>query len=157
MIANILSDVQLGDNAISIPVMAMSVNIMEQLEKDLGLCKWFSIQCDECVDSSSTEQLMVFLRMVFSDFSVKEEFLTLLPLKTTTRGVDIYDAMKYFMDKNVPFEKLVSVTTDGAPAMTDQPTGFIALCRGNPDFPKFLHYYCIIVCWCMCAKAMGFE
>lgn len=71
-------------------------------------------------------QLMVFLRMVFSDFSVKEEFLTLLPLKTRTRGADIYDAVeKYFMDKNMPFEKLVSVTTDGAPAMTDQPTGFV--------------------------------
>lgn len=49
----ILSDIQLGDNTISRKGMAMSANIMEQLEKDLGSCKWFSIQCDESVDSSS--------------------------------------------------------------------------------------------------------
>ncbi|CAM4361987.1 unnamed protein product [Leuciscus chuanchicus] len=136
----------------------MSANVTEQLEKDLGSCKWFSIQCDESVDSSSTAQLMVFIRMVFSDLSVKEEFLTLLPLKTTTRGVDIYAAVKkYFMEKNVPFEKLVSVTTDGAPAMTGQHAGFVALCRGDPDFPKFLHYHCIIHQQALCAKVMGFD
>lgn len=65
--------------------------------------------------------------MVFNDFSTKEELLTLLPLKTTTRGTDIYNMVKsYFVDKKVPLEKLVSVTTDGAPAITGRHAGFIA-------------------------------
>ena len=98
-IINALSDVQLGANTIARRVSSMSVNLTEQLYRDLSTCKWFTIQCDESVDASSTAQLMVFVRMVFSDFSVKEELLTLLPLKITTRGVDIYDAVKgYFTD-----------------------------------------------------------
>lgn len=68
----------------------MSGNLADQLDCDLARCRWFSMQCDESVDSGSTAQLMVFFWMVFDDFSTKEELLTLLPLKTTTRGVDIY-------------------------------------------------------------------
>ena len=96
--------------------------------------------------------------MVFDDFSTKEEFLTLLPLKTTTRGVDIYNAVKdYFVQKNVPVEKLVSVTTDGAPAMTGRRSGFIAHCKADPDFPTFLNYHCIIHQQAICAKVLGFD
>ncbi|KAJ8409935.1 hypothetical protein AAFF_G00209760 [Aldrovandia affinis] len=83
-------------------VSAMSGNLADQLDLDLAKCGWFSIQCDESVDSRSTAQLLVFIRMVFDDFSTKEELLTLLPLKTTTRGVDIYNAVKeFFMQKKV--------------------------------------------------------
>ncbi|MBN3296899.1 GTD2A protein, partial [Amia calva] len=118
---------------------------------------------NESVDTSSTAQLMVFIRMVFNDFSVKEELLTLLPLKTTTRGVDIYDAVKgYFMERNIPLEKLVSVTTYRDQilfSLTVQNchTGFVARCRGDANFLKFLHYYCIIHQQAMCAKVMGFD
>lgn len=52
--------------------------------------KWFSIQCDESMDSSSSLQLMMFIQMVF------EELLTQLPLKTTTREADIYNTVKRF-------------------------------------------------------------
>ncbi|GAA6225131.1 general transcription factor II-I repeat domain-containing protein 2A-like [Lates japonicus] len=68
----------------------MSGNLTEQLDWDLAACKCFSIQYDESVDSS-TAQLMMF-----DDFSTKEELLTLLPLKTTTGGTDIYNAVKKF-------------------------------------------------------------
>ena len=110
-----LAEVQLGASTVTRRVSAMSKNLNEQLDKDLSTCQWFSIQCDESVDSSSTAQLMVFIRMVFDDFSTKEELLTLIPLRTTTRGVDIYNAIKtFFVEKKVPLEKLVSVTTDGS-------------------------------------------
>lgn len=70
----------------------MSGNLADQL--DLAKCRWVSIQCDECVDSSSTAPLLVFIRMVFDDST--KELLTLLPLKTTTRGVDIDNTVKEF-------------------------------------------------------------
>ena len=126
-ILSAIADVQLGANTVARRVSALSADAAKQLESDMNRCKWFSIQCDESVDSSDTAQLAVFIRMVFDDFSTKEEFLTLLPLKTTTRGVDIYNAVKdYFVEKKIPVEKLVSVTTDGAPAMTGCHSGFIA-------------------------------
>lgn len=134
-----LSDVQLGTSTMVRRMSAMSENLTEQLDRDLAKCSWFSIQCDESVDSSSTSQLMVFIRMVFDDFSTKE-LLTLLPLTTTTRGIDIYDAVKrFFEEKRIPLEKLESLTTDGAPAMTGRHTGFIAQCKGDANFPNFLH------------------
>ncbi|KAG7520096.1 hypothetical protein JOB18_023114 [Solea senegalensis] len=153
-----LSDVQLGATAMVRRVSAMSGNLTDQLDRDLARCRWFSIQCDESVDSSSTAQLMVFIRMVFDDFSTKEELLTLLPLKTTTRGVDIYNAVKEFLvEKKVPLEKLVSVTTDGAPAMIGRHTGFVAHCKADPEFPNFLQYHCIIHQQALCAKVICFE
>lgn len=84
--------------------------------------------------------------------------LTLLPLKTTTWGVGIYNAVKsFFAEKKAPLQKLVSVTTDGAPAMTGRHAGFIAHCKGDTDFPPFLHYHCIIHQQAICAKVTGFE
>ncbi|XP_056912889.1 L-xylulose reductase isoform X1 [Takifugu flavidus] len=140
-----LSDVQLGASTMARRVSSLSENLTEQVERDLAACRWFSIQCDESVDSASTAQLMIFIRMVFDDFSTKEELLTLLPLKATTRGVDKYTAVKnFFAEKKVPLNKLASITTDGAPAMTGRHAGFIAQCRNDPDFPTFLHYHCII-------------
>lgn len=117
-----LSDVQLGANTMVRRVSAMTGNLTEQLDRDLVKCRCFSIQRNKSVASSSTSQLMMFIPMVFDDFSAKDQLLTLLPLKTTMRGVDIYNAVKRFF-----VDKLVSVTTDGAPAMTGQHSGFIVL------------------------------
>ncbi|TWW53777.1 SCAN domain-containing protein 3 [Takifugu flavidus] len=128
-----LSDVQLGAATMVRRVSAMSGNLANQPDRDLA-------------------------RMVFDDFSTKEELLTLLPLKTTMRGVDIYNAVKEFLvEKKVPLEKLVSVTTDGAPAMIGRHTGFIAHCKGDTEFSNFLHYHCIIHQQALCAKVIGFE
>uniref|UniRef100_A0AAQ5Y107 HAT C-terminal dimerisation domain-containing protein n=1 Tax=Amphiprion ocellaris TaxID=80972 RepID=A0AAQ5Y107_AMPOC len=157
-ILSAIGDVQLGANTVARRMTALSEDAMTQLDSDIKRCKWYSIQCDESVDSSDTAQLAVFIRMVFEDFSTKEEFLALLPLKTTTRGVDIYNAVKtYFVKKNIPFEKLVSITTDGAPAMIGRHSGFIAHCKNDPDFPKILNYHCIIHQQAMCSKVLDFD
>ena len=112
----------------------------------------------ESVDKSSTAQLMVFVRMVFSDFSVREEMPILLPLKNTTKAIDIYEAVKRcFTEINIPLHKLVLVTTDGAAAMTGRHSGFIERCRGDPDFPHLVSYQCIIHQQAICAKVMGFD
>ena len=153
-----LSDIKLGASTMARRLSATSSNLAYQLDRDLDKCSWFSIQYDESMDNSSTAQLLVFTRMAFEDFSTKEELLTLLPLKTTTRGVDIYNAVKeFFVQKKVPLKKLAGLTTDGAPAMIGRHTGFIALCKGDPDFPNFLHYHCIINQQALCAKVIGFE
>ena len=138
-------------------VSSSSENLTEQVDRDLAACRWFNMQCDELVDSASTAQLMIFIRMVFNDFSTKE-LLTILPLKATTRGVDIYTAVKnFFVEKKVPLNKLASITTDGAPAMTGRHARFITQDRNNPDFPTFLHYHCIIHQQVICAKGIGFN
>ena len=56
-----LSDVQLGASTMARRVSSLSENLTEQVDRDLAACRWFSIQCDESVDSASTAQLMIFI------------------------------------------------------------------------------------------------
>nr|XP_040566804.1 uncharacterized protein LOC121116605 [Lepeophtheirus salmonis] len=130
-----IADVQLSTNTRI--VSALSMDAVKQLDLDMNRSKWLSIQCNASVDCSDTSQLAVFIGTVFDDFSTKDESLTLLPFKNTTRGVVIYNAVKdYFAEKKIPFEKLVSETTDRAPAMTSRHSGFIAHYKTVPDFAK---------------------
>ena len=64
----------------------------------------------------------------------------------TTRGQDVLncvvDALKLF---NVPMEKIFSVTTDGAPAMTGKINGFTTLFKNHVRTrDDVIRYYCII-------------
>ena len=65
-------------------------------------------------------------------------------------GVDIHTALKNFVEKKVPLNKLqqtitlqASITTDGAPAIMGRQAGYIKQCRNDLDFPTLLHYHCI--------------
>jgi hypothetical protein len=50
----------------------------------------------------------------------------------------------FVTESNVPLQKVVSITTDGAKSMIGQVNGFIALCRQHEDFPDFPSCHCII-------------
>lgn len=45
----------------------------------------------------------------------------------------------------------------GVSAMTDCHTGFVVQCKGDPDYPKFQHYRCIIRQQALCARVMGLD
>ena len=80
-----------------------------------------SLQFDESTDITDTAQLCIFIRLVFSNFNSKEE-LTIIPMKSTTRGVDIYQAFINFVNKsNLPLYKLV--------CMRCKNNSSIALCK----------------------------
>ncbi|RVE42541.1 hypothetical protein evm_012821 [Chilo suppressalis] len=136
---------QLSRNTVMRRIEIISKNLNEQLQKDITRCVAFSLQFDESTDVTDTAQLLVFIRMVFKDFSTKEELLGMISLKGKTRGLDIFTEFKaYICQIELCMYKLVSMTTDGAPAMTGIHNGFIALCRKDEDFPDFISYHCII-------------
>lgn len=140
-----IQDLQLSRNTVMRRIEKMGGNLKEQLQNDINRCSCFSLQCDESTDISDTAQLLVFIRLVFEDFTSKEELLGMISLKERTRGVDIFNGFKSLLnDKKVPLFKLVSITTDGAAAMIGRKNGFIALCRNDDEFPDFLSYHCII-------------
>lgn len=86
-IIDALLDVQLSANIVARRVSATSTNLPVKLHCTLCTLKLFSIQCDESTDNNRTVQLMMF--MTFSSCIEREEFLTLVPLKTTTKAADI--------------------------------------------------------------------
>jgi len=83
----------------------------------------------------------------------KEDLLGVMPLRGTTRGEDTYHALKECLIKNaVDLQKLVSVTTDGAPAMVGRKIGLIGHLIADSDFPNFHAYHCIIHQQSLCSK-----
>ncbi|CAK6976404.1 general transcription factor II-I repeat domain-containing 2A-like protein, partial [Scomber scombrus] len=113
---------------------------------------------DESTDVVDVAQLCVFIRMIFEDMRAKEELLTIMPLKGHTRGEDIFNSFMDFVKKNnLPLFKLISITTDGAPAMVGHTNGFIALCKQSESFPDILNYHCIIHQQALCGKILNMK
>ncbi|GFX11398.1 zinc finger BED domain-containing protein 5 [Trichonephila clavipes] len=132
-------------------------NLGAKLANDVETCEFFSIQLDESTDAVDTAQLAICVKMVFDDFSTKEEFLKILLLTARTQGKDIFSLFKKFAIENkLPLQKLSSITTDVARAMTGKENGFIGLCRKDSLFPKFIAYHCLIDQEMLFAKTINF-
>ncbi|GFW84139.1 uncharacterized protein TNCV_4878021 [Trichonephila clavipes] len=100
----------------------MNSDLADQLTKNITNCICFSLQLNESVDVIDISQPCIFVRVVFQYMRIKEELLTILPLKKKTRGEDVCCAFKkYIEEKNIPIYEVVSMTTDGAPSMTGTP------------------------------------
>ncbi|XP_023232148.1 zinc finger BED domain-containing protein 5-like [Centruroides sculpturatus] len=156
-IMSAIQDLQLSDNTVTRRIQAISKDMQTQLKSDLEICEWFSLQFDESTDISDTAQLAVMVRMVFSDFTVKEDLLKILPMKGRTTGEDIYKIfITYAKSIDMPLQKLSAITTDGAPAMVGNVNGFIALCIKDKSFPNFMSYHCIIHQEVLCGKILPF-
>lgn len=157
-IVNAIKDVQLSRNTVTRRCEEMAENLHEQLKKDIDACECFSLQFDESTDMVDVAQLCIFIRMAFEDMSAKEELLTILPLKGQTRGEDIFQAFMEFINQNkLTLFKLISITTDGAPAMVGRTNGFVGLCKQSDSFPDFLNYHCIIHQQALCGKILNMK
>ena len=153
-----IKNMSLSRNTVMRRTEGISGNLEAILHENINKCVVLSLQFDESTDYIGTAQLCVFIRMVFDDMSVTEELLTIIPMHERTRGQDIFDLFKnYVARKNFPICKLVSITTDGAPAMIGNKNGFVALCKGDNNFPNFTDYHCIIHTQVLCSKVLKFN
>ncbi|GFV86666.1 uncharacterized protein TNCV_4185191 [Trichonephila clavipes] len=110
---------QLSARAATRRIELIASNLEAKLANDVETCEFLSIQLDESTDAVDTVQLAISVKMVFDDFSTKEEFLKILPLTVRTQGKDVFSLFKKFAIENkLPLQKLSSITTDGARAMT---------------------------------------
>lgn len=69
----------------------MSKNI--KIYNNIIRCSCFSLQCDKSPDIPNTAQLLIFIRLVFKDYTAKGELLGEISLK----GVDILKPLKNFL------------------------------------------------------------
>ena len=140
----------------------MSTDVRASYKKQCDAFEVFSVAIDESTDVKDTSQLAIFIRGVTEDFTVSEEFLTLVPLKGTTTGKDVSDAvLDTLTTAGLCRKRLVAVTTDGAPAMVGEVKGAASLIvkrcieDGNTHQPMKLH--CIIHQEALCAKAASLS
>jgi hypothetical protein len=97
--------------------------------EDLEICEFFCLQLHDSTDVCDASQLLIFIWMFFSDDNFKEELLKTVLLHGKTRSEDIFQSFyASLLEMNVPIHKLVSVTTDSTPAMTNENVVLIWLC-----------------------------
>ncbi|KAJ1190442.1 hypothetical protein NDU88_007180 [Pleurodeles waltl] len=120
---------QLSDSTCARRIEAMGENIQEQVIKAVRESLFFSIAMDESTDIGDVAQLLVWVRYLDQSLHPKEELLC-LPVHGHTRGEDILDSIcNYFETHHIPLDSLVSITTDGAPAMVGHDRGFVSLLK----------------------------
>ena len=157
-IVSAIKSMQLSANTVMRRVEVMSNDIFLQLRSDLDNCIYFSLQLDESTDVVDTSQMAIFVRMAFSDFTIKEDLLKFIPLKGHTTGLELFSHLKNLISsEKIPISKMVGLTTDGAPAMVGCDKGFVALCHKDESFPQFLSYHCIIHQQALCGNFLNLN
>lgn len=151
-ISETFKKIPLSRNTVAVKIESCSRSVQENILHDLLKAKFFSLALAESTDISDISQMAVYVRYLWkSEF--KEELLTLLPLHDHTTGeiLSLFKNLQKFMESNnLLFDNILSITTDGAPAMTGKVNGFIALMRNLNS--KIISFHCIIHQSVLCAK-----
>ncbi|XP_061820754.2 SCAN domain-containing protein 3-like [Nerophis lumbriciformis] len=111
-----------------------------------------SLAVDESTDTTDNAQLLVFVRYYDEEKGeFIEDVLSLANLSGQTRGEDIYKTISEMLnEKGIDLKKVVSIATDGAPAMLGREKGLVPRLRDH--HPGLISYHCIIHQSVLCAS-----
>ncbi|XP_016329599.1 protein ZBED8-like [Sinocyclocheilus anshuiensis] len=126
-------------------------DLVKHLTDDIKDAPCLSLAVDESTDGTDQAQLCVLVRY-FSKAkgTFCEDFLGLTPL-CHTRGEDIYEAiMQMLNEREIDVKNVVSIATDGAPAMIGKEKG--AVQRLKEEHSDLLTYHYIIHQSMLCAS-----
>lgn len=74
---------------------AMFENLAQLMWKDIRDCKCFSLHLDESMDVSDSAPMCIFMCLVFT---AEDELLQVLTIREKTRGEDIFQSLKNFIE-----------------------------------------------------------
>lgn len=95
----------------------LNLYVKGKFKSILNTCKHFSVALNETTDVTDNNQLLTCAWAVNDSFNVKKEILSLYTLHEASKGEDIYNAFIKCIEEHMNTSKLVSICTDGAPAM----------------------------------------
>uniref|UniRef100_G3NU70 Uncharacterized protein n=1 Tax=Gasterosteus aculeatus TaxID=69293 RepID=G3NU70_GASAC len=130
----------------------LTQDVLTQLNEAKHKAPCVGLAVDESTDICDNAQLLVYVRFFNTDQKAFcEDLLGVTPLQTSTRGEDIYLAIKEMLTKRgIEPTQVVSIATDGAPAMIGREKGAVA--RLKEDNPELIAYHCIIHQSVLCAS-----
>lgn len=152
-LSNQIRRIPLSDNIVCDRSVKMGENILINLIFKLKNSKMYSIQLDESVDTFGKNQFICFNRY-HNTKNIKSEFLFCRELKKTSRGIDIFNILdKFFIDNDLDMQRIISVCTDGAPAMTGEGIGFWGYLKRK--IPSLVTVHCKIHKMVLASKNLG--
>ncbi|XP_044751794.1 SCAN domain-containing protein 3-like [Coccinella septempunctata] len=138
---DILKRIPLSNNTVQRRIDEMSSDIESFLCNYLQTTH-FSIQLDESTLPGNEALLLAYVRFVM-DEEMHEELLFAKTLDTDTKGESIFNILSdFFREKSIPFTNVISVATDGAPAMVGRYRGFISHLKRI--VPEVIAIHCVI-------------
>ncbi|CDQ66370.1 unnamed protein product [Oncorhynchus mykiss] len=130
----------------------LTEDVLTQLDEAIRSAPCRELAVDEPTDVNNNAQLLVYVRFYHTENKeFCEDLLGATPLETQTRGKDIDMVIKEMLRKRgIDLKQVISITSDGAPAMTGRERGAVAwLKEENPDLTA---YHCIIHQSVLCAN-----
>uniref|UniRef100_H2ZY60 DUF4371 domain-containing protein n=1 Tax=Latimeria chalumnae TaxID=7897 RepID=H2ZY60_LATCH len=138
-----IKGLQLSDTTVMRRVEKIRKDIRQQLIADLSAAPYFSLALDESTDISDVFTIVVWICFPKEELFC-EELLCLIPMKTQTKGEDIFTFSIFFSENNLEWKKLISMYTDGAPSMRGKEKGLLGLMRKREGISKFIMFHCVI-------------
>ena len=151
-----LQQVSLSNDVIHNRIVDMSENILEQVVADINASPVkVLLRVDESTDVSNCSQLIAVVRYV-KNKEIEESFLFCQSLKTTSQAKDVFDMIKEFSLKHqIHLDKIGSIFTDGAPAMSGNRSEFAALLR--KEIPNLKSTHCFLHRHALAAKTLPLK
>ena len=114
----LFDSIPLSARTVTRKVEVISENLKLQLKNKCTDFDYFSLAFDESTDACDTAQLAIFIRGITGNFDVIEKFAELIPMKGTTRGEDIAQAILECTGRmQLDLSKFVSATKPMAPQL----------------------------------------
>jgi hypothetical protein len=138
---NIIKKVPLSNDSVRRRIDEMANDVEATLCEILKMTE-FSLQIDESTLPGNEALLLAYVRFP-NDGHVQQEMLFAKNMTTDTTGESIFRVVKsYFEEKYIPLKNIMSVATDGAPAMIGRHRGFIAFLK--KEVPGIIAVHCVI-------------
>lgn len=154
----LFESISLSRRTITTRIEKITENITSQLKEKIKSFVAFSITMDESTDISDTAQLLIFVRGIDDKFNVTEELASLKSIKGTTTGRDIYSEFEKCLNLlHLPPQKLINITTDGAPNMVGTNQGFVGIFNEKYPDNNVIFLHCVIHQEALCKAALEIK
>ena len=150
-------NIPLSDATVSKRGFRMAEDLLQQLLYKIGKVSCYELQLNESTDVGSRPQLLVFIRFPDADsYNIVDEYLCCLDLEVKTTAEPVFSKLNEFMtEKQIPWEKCCSLTTDGAAVMIGRFSGVGA--RVKAVAANCVLKHCIIHCEALAVKPLSSD